>query len=79
MVDACPIVTSLNGSCCEVKSNEFKFSLLHHWNLMFTILQISVVIVKKQLKDIAMLLAMEEDGWWSKGDKMAVLISTEAG
>ena len=26
LVDACPIVTSLNGSCCEVKSNEFKFS-----------------------------------------------------
>ena len=26
MVDACPIVTSINGSCCEVKSNEFKFS-----------------------------------------------------
>ena len=28
LVDACPIVTSLNGSCCEVKSNEFKFSTL---------------------------------------------------
>ena len=26
LVDACPIVTSTNGSCCEVKSNEFKFS-----------------------------------------------------
>ena len=26
LVDACPIVTSINGSCCEVKSNEFKFS-----------------------------------------------------
>ena len=26
LVDACPIVTSLNGSCCEVKSNKFKFS-----------------------------------------------------
>ena len=26
LVDACPIVTYLNGSCCEVKSNEFKFS-----------------------------------------------------
>ena len=26
LVDACPIVISLNGSCCEVKSNEFKFS-----------------------------------------------------
>ena len=25
LVDACPIVTSINGSCCEVKSNEFKF------------------------------------------------------
>ena len=26
LVDACPVVTSLNGSCCEVKSNQFKFS-----------------------------------------------------
>ena len=26
LVDACPILTSVNGSCCEVKSNEFKFS-----------------------------------------------------
>ena len=26
LVDACPILTSLNGSCCEVKSNDFKFS-----------------------------------------------------
>ena len=26
LVDACPIVTSINGSCCEVKSNQFKFS-----------------------------------------------------
>ena len=26
LVDACPIVTSINESCCEVKSNEFKFS-----------------------------------------------------
>ena len=26
LVDACPIVTSVNGSCCEVKSNAFKFS-----------------------------------------------------
>ena len=26
LVDACPIVTSINGSCCEVKSNRFKFS-----------------------------------------------------
>ena len=25
LVDACPIVTSINGSCCEVKSNQFKF------------------------------------------------------
>ena len=25
LVDACPIVTSINGSCCEVKSNLFKF------------------------------------------------------
>ena len=46
---------------------------------MFTISQTSVEIVKKQLKDIAMLLVMEEDGWWSKGDKMVVLTSTEAG
>ena len=28
LVDACPIVTSVNGSCCEVKSNEFKFSTI---------------------------------------------------
>ena len=27
LVDACPIVTSVNGSCCEVKSNKFKFSI----------------------------------------------------
>ena len=26
LVDACHTVTSINGSCCEVKSNEFKFS-----------------------------------------------------
>ena len=26
LVDACPILTSLNGSCCEVKSNGFRFS-----------------------------------------------------
>ena len=26
LVDACPIVTSVNGNCCEVKSNSFKFS-----------------------------------------------------
>ena len=26
LVDACPVLTSLNGSCCEVKSNKFKFS-----------------------------------------------------
>ena len=26
LVDACPIVTSVNGSCCKVKSNNFKFS-----------------------------------------------------
>ena len=25
LVDACPVLTSLNGSCCEVQSNEFKF------------------------------------------------------
>ena len=25
LVDACPVVISINGSCCEVKSNEFKF------------------------------------------------------
>ena len=25
LIDACPIVTSVNGSCCEVKSNKFKF------------------------------------------------------
>ena len=28
LVDACPIVTSVNGSCCEMKSIEFKFSKL---------------------------------------------------
>ena len=29
LVDACPIVTSVNGSCCEVKSNAgFKFSTI---------------------------------------------------
>ena len=26
LIDACPILPSLNGSCCEVKSNDFKFS-----------------------------------------------------
>jgi len=26
LVDACPIITSINGSCCKVKSNAFKFS-----------------------------------------------------
>ena len=26
LVDACPVLTSLNGSCCEVKSNGFKFA-----------------------------------------------------
>ena len=28
LVDACPIVTSINRSCCEVKSNKFKFSTI---------------------------------------------------
>ena len=27
LVDACPIITSVNGSCCEMKSNDFKFSI----------------------------------------------------
>ena len=28
-VDSCPVVLSVNGSCCEIKSNdEFKFSLV---------------------------------------------------
>ena len=27
LVDACPVLTSVNGSCCEVKSNKFKFSI----------------------------------------------------
>ena len=26
-VDGCPVVVSINGSCCEVKDNDFKFSL----------------------------------------------------
>ena len=26
LVDACPIVSSVNGSCCEVKSNGFTFA-----------------------------------------------------
>ena len=26
LVDACPIVSSVNGSCCELKNNGFKFS-----------------------------------------------------
>ena len=26
LVDACPIAASVNGNCCEVKSNSFKFS-----------------------------------------------------
>ena len=78
MVDACPVVISINGSCCEVQSNEFKF-WLHHWNLIFTISQIFVEIVKQLLKDTAMLLLMKEDGRWFKGDKMAVSTSTEAG
>ena len=26
VVDGCPIVTSVNGSCCEIKGNHFKFS-----------------------------------------------------
>ena len=28
LVDACPIITFVNGSCCEVKSNKFKFSAI---------------------------------------------------
>ena len=28
MVDGCPVVTSVNGSCCEIKDNSFKFSNL---------------------------------------------------
>jgi len=26
LADGCPVVTSVDGSCCDVKSNEFKFS-----------------------------------------------------
>ena len=28
LVDACPIVTSVNGSCCEIINNRFKFSTI---------------------------------------------------
>ena len=28
LVDACPILTSLNGTCCEVKRSDFKFSTI---------------------------------------------------
>ena len=27
-VDGCPVVVHANGSCCEIKSNDFKFSSL---------------------------------------------------
>ena len=47
LVDACPIVTSINGSCYEVKSNEFKFSTTSLKSHAYIILQISVEIVKK--------------------------------
>ena len=26
IVDSCPIINTVNGSCCEMKSNSFKFS-----------------------------------------------------
>jgi len=26
LIDACPVITSINRSCCEVKSTVFKFS-----------------------------------------------------
>ena len=28
-VTGCPVVASVNGSCCEIKSNNFKFTSLH--------------------------------------------------
>ena len=28
IADGCPIVTSVNGSCCEISGNNFKFSTL---------------------------------------------------
>ena len=36
VVGGCPVVTSVNGSCCEVKETEFKFSTLlksHVYNI----------------------------------------------
>ena len=29
IVDGCPVVNSVNGSCCEITSNAFKFSVSH--------------------------------------------------
>ena len=38
LVDACPVLTSLNGSCCEVKSNEFKFSTIASKSRVYNII-----------------------------------------
>ena len=37
LVDACPIVTSVNGSCCEVKGNDFKFSTISFKSRVYNI------------------------------------------
>ena len=76
LVDACPIVTSVNGSCCEVKSNEFKFSTI---SLKSRVYNINNFCGDCELAEGYCDAVTEEDGWWFKGDKMVVLILTEVG
>ena len=79
LVDACPVLTSLNGSCCEVKSNEFKFSTTALKSRVYNIINFCGDCEAVAEGYIVMLLPMEEGGWWSKEDKMVVLTLTEDG
>ena len=36
-VDGCPIITYVNGSCCEIKSNNFKFAPIQNMPRVYTI------------------------------------------
>ena len=66
----CPIVTSLDGSCCNV-GKDFKFNK-HQHSLVYATLQISVVTVIMLLKDTVMPILLEEDGCSFRKGKMEV-------
>ena len=79
LVDACPIASSVNGSCCEVKSNAFKFSR----SLKSRVYNITNFCGDCDVTAEGYCDADTDgggyDGWWFKGEKMAVLILTEDG